>query len=161
MNSLDLQVTLFIKGAEVLPQKINHLNNLLFKIKTALLTLWSASMGWAITTKSAAISTIGLCLIAGFLFPDIAISRSQDFYINRLVEIHFYLRKLSNAQLNLSETKGIPGNLIFPLTASIAADHERSIKKINPIRNLKSYFIVPYATLIISNILIFVYLLQI
>ena len=161
MNAFELQINLFSKGAELLPQKVNHLNDILLRLKIALLTLWSAVIGWAITTESAILSIVGFCIILGFLFPDISVRKSQIFYVRQLTEIHAFLN--DHTQMNICFLdKALPENLVFPLTSSLTSTtigiHDR-LSRLHVNQN-KIYLGLPYGVLAISNFWIFIYLLQ-
>lgn len=154
------QVTMLEKGADTLVTKINHLNEIQFKLKTALTTLWAVVVGWALSVDSFAIALIGYCVMAGFFYPDILILKSQDFYIRKLHEIHIYLNDTSRLDGDFS-SRTIQAGLIFPLTS-------RNEQKVETHRSFlrywyydfirRPYLLVPYTFLATCNLAVLIYL---
>ena len=61
----DLQKSLLEKGFEQVQKQIQHLDEILFKIKASAITIWVALMGWAISNTKPEIIPLGIVVIIG------------------------------------------------------------------------------------------------
>jgi hypothetical protein len=162
MERFEFQLLMFQEGIDALVSKINHLNDMLLKVKLALTTLWSAAMGWSLTTQSPGISVIGFCILVGFIYPDMLIVSSQDAYIDKLSQIYFYLNDIEKLE-NSFEDKKLPLGLIYPLSSKAIIEYMKSSHPPQA-RGVYSSFLrrpflsIPYAFLFVCNLVLLVYL---
>ena len=155
-NPFEFQLMMLQKGAEDLPQKINHLNDIQLRVKIALTALWSVVIGWSVSADSIGISFIGYCIILGFLYPDLLVLKSQRFYLEKLSDIYDFFNNKADLEVCF-KTHTIPQGLVYPLVSNSFELGSGLRKKLDPYRYtfrliLHPTIFLPYSFLVICNL---------
>ena len=123
MNRFEFQLAMLQKGAEEIEKKVAGFTSILFQIKTIVITLLTALIGWAFTAKIDSLIPVGYFVVFGFWILEARFWTVQCYYMNRAKELTEYL----NNEKALDESfknQSIPYGLVYPLG---------SLKTIQPI----------------------------
>jgi hypothetical protein len=114
----DLQKTLFEKGFEQTQKQIQHLDEILFKIKASAITVWVALMGWAISNSKPGIIPLGIIVIIGFWLLESIFKGAQIRYIETSVKLMRMVNDTDSLQHQF-EIQRFNDELIYPLALNL------------------------------------------
>ena len=114
----ELQKSLLEKGFEQIQGQINHLDEILFKIKASVITVWVALMGWSFTSGKTELVPLGIVVIIGFWLLESMFKGIQIRYI----EISSNLMKMVNDTESLEaqfKQRRFADSSIFPIALNL------------------------------------------
>ncbi|MBN4004427.1 hypothetical protein [Nostoc sp. LPT] len=114
MNRFEFQITMLQQGAEELEKKIANFTVNLLQIKTAAIAIWTATMGWSFSIKSAPIILVGYVVIISFWFLEAFYWRVQYSCIRKASVLTEYLNN-QKALDESFENESMPEGLVYPL----------------------------------------------
>jgi hypothetical protein len=114
MDRFEFQLAMLQKGAEELEKKIANFTTILLQLKSAAITIWVASIGWAFASKINALVPLGYVIIFGFWFLEATYWKVQFYYIQRIHAVTQFLNNESALDESFN-TRSIPEGLVYPL----------------------------------------------
>lgn len=114
----ELQKALFEKGFEQIQVQIQHLDEILFKIKASVITVWVALMGWAISNSKPEIIPLGIVVIIGFWLLESMFKGTQIRYIETSKSMMHIVNDTDSLQRQF-EMQKFDDKLIYPLSLNL------------------------------------------
>ncbi|NQE34148.1 hypothetical protein [Microcoleus asticus] len=114
MDRFEFQLAMLQKGAEELEKKIANFTTILMQLKTAVITIWVALIGWVFTSKIDALVPLGYVIILGFWFLEATYWKVQLYYIQRANAVTQFLNNESALDASFN-ARSIPAGLVHPL----------------------------------------------
>jgi hypothetical protein len=114
----ELQKALLEKGFEQIQKQIQHLDEILFKIKASAITVWVALMGWAISNSKPEIIPLGIVVIIGFWLLESIFKGAQIRHIETSVKL---VRMVNDTYFlqHQFEMQRFEDGLIYPLALNL------------------------------------------
>ncbi|RMH11394.1 MAG: hypothetical protein D6701_15155 [Gemmatimonadetes bacterium] len=147
--AFDLQLRLFEQGAEELQRQISRLDDILFRIKAAAVTVWLAVQGWAFSTGDGLLLWLGFFAIAGFWLMEGLFRGSQIGFTDTARRLVAFVNDPERLERAFAE-RTFPPDLVFP----VSLPRTRGTRAALFLRGLASPFVATlYLVLALVNVL--------